>query len=310
MVDSRRAASRAVPGLLGVVLVLSCSRGQRARLERPLTAEPAASDPALNVQKPAPRPSAGCGKHGTLGELSLHASDGSGRSRDFRLYVPASYDAQRPRALVFVYHGASATEDTAAAYGIQTLPDAATKALFVFPQGIPFGRNGVGWNDTCAGYDMVFFDHMLAALKADYCIDEARVFAAGFSWGGDQVTALACCRGANVRAIAAAGCTDEFTNPNDPRSYQNLPCATPGATAVRFTHDSDGDEALSADLFRSTSALYRDLNGCTDAVSATGGACRSYAGCKEPVLECGYPHLGHALPRSWSRDTWNFFARF
>ncbi len=211
---------------------------------------------------------------------------------------------------MFVYHGSNATSAVAESYGIQTLPTAAASALFVFPQGVPFESYGVGWNDACSGYDMVFFDHMLATLTADYCIDETRIFAAGFSWGGDQVTALACCRGASVRAVASAACTDEFSNPKDFRSYENLPCPAAGTTAVRFSFDPAGDEALSADMFASTSALYRTLNGCATSVSAAAGACRSYAGCKEPFLECAYPKLGHGLPKSWARDTWNFFAQF
>jgi len=310
MTTACRTANRARPALLYVGLALACCRNKPARLEQPLTAEPAAPDPALSVIKRALRPSAGCGKPSKTGTLTLHADDGSGRARDFQLLVPASYDPRQPRSVVFVYHGSNATAESAESYGIQTLPGASDSALFVFPQGIPFQSDGVGWNDTCAGYDMPFFDHMLATLKADFCVDESRIFAAGFSWGGDQVTALACCRGASVRAVAAAACTDEFSTPKDYRTYQNMPCPTTGTTAVRFSFDPNGDEALSADMFRSTSALYRTLDGCTDAVSAAGGACRAYGGCKQPFLECAYPKLGHALPKSWARDTWNFFAQF
>ena len=88
-----------------------------------------------------------------------------------------------PLPLSFVYHGVGATETVAKSSGLQDAPGAAASGIFVYPQGIPFQTYGVGWDDTCAGYDMVFLDRMVAALEARYCIDTKRIFVAGFSWG-------------------------------------------------------------------------------------------------------------------------------
>jgi len=220
-----------------------------------------------------------------------------------------TYDATTPLAVTFVFHGANASASDAKSFGLQDAPGARAASLFVFPQGIAFQSYGVGWDDTCSGYDMPFFDHMLTTLAADYCIDESRVFVAGFSWGGDQVTALACCRGDKLRAVAASSCSDEFKDPAHYQSYANLPCPVKNAAAIRFTHATLGDDALKSPLFATTSALFRSFNGCsTNATGVSGSACRSYTGCEAPFIDCAYDGLNHSLPSNWGNDTWAFFS--
>jgi polyhydroxybutyrate depolymerase len=160
---------------------------------------------------------------------------------------------------------------------------------------------------------VVLFDHMLADLEATYCVDERAVFAAGFSWGGDFVAALACCRGDRLRAVAASSCTDDFRTPTDPTSYENLPCPAAGHAAIRFTFDPAHDPAVAPPYYASTRALFASMNGCSSVAtpgSAAVSPCVTYEGCSAPFVECPYPGLGHALPASWSVDTWGFFASF
>jgi poly(3-hydroxybutyrate) depolymerase len=255
--------------------------------------------------------SSGCGHaNSQTGSLHLTTTDGNGTTRNYDLVVPASYDASKPLSLVFVYHGAGGNEAAAKSFGLQDASGAGSAAIFVFPRGISFQQYGVGWNDACSGYDMVLFDHMLAAVQAAYCIDPAKVFAAGFSWGCDQVTALACCRGDRLRAIAAASCTDEYSNGSDYTTYNNLPCPAPKRPAIRFTHDaSGGDEGYAAPLFVTTSALYRSFDGCSATSTPTADAhCSAHASCAQPFIDCGYDQLGHQLPPNWADDTWKFFS--
>ncbi len=257
------------------------------------------------------KPTSGCGKSGAAtGDLHLTTTDGKGVTRDFEVLVPASYVSSKPMALTFAYHGAGGDSSASKAFGIQDAPGAAAASIFVFPKGINFETYGVGWDDGCKGYDMVFFDHMLEALESAYCIDTAAVFAAGFSWGCDHVTALTCCRGNRLRAIAAASCSDEFSDPSDYKTYSNSPCPAPtGGTAIRFTHDSAGDGPYTAAMFTSTSKLYQHWETCTGASTATSPSpCVSWGGCSRPVVECPYPSLGHATPAGWGKDTWSFFT--
>jgi poly(3-hydroxybutyrate) depolymerase len=256
--------------------------------------------------------STGCGLTGKpTGDLHRTTKDGNGTTRDYEVLVPASYDGKTPLALTFAFHGAGGDEAASKSYGLQDAPGARDASIFVFPQGIPFQSFGVGWADACGSYDMVFFDHMLSELEADYCIDPTRVFAAGFSWGCDFATALACCRGARLRAIGANACTDEFGKADDATTYDNLPCPSPGRPAIRFSHDaSGGDSGYPAPLFTTTSALYRTWNGCAaTSKPVSPSPCVAYDGCSSPLVECPIPNLGHSVPGGWGTDTWSFFAQ-
>jgi poly(3-hydroxybutyrate) depolymerase len=227
--------------------------------------------------------------------------------RDYQVMIPTNYDPHKPIAVTFVFHGAGGTSASAEAFGLQAAVGAADSSIFVFPQGIPYQTYGVGWDDSCGGYDMVFFDNMLHDLSSSYCIDTRRVFAAGFSWGCDHVTALACCRGNQIRAIGAASCTDEFADPADYHTYQNLACPVANTARIRFTHDTNSDGAYTQQMFSTTSQLYRSFNACSAAPPRRHGACVTYRGCTHATVECSYPGLGHALPPNWAEQTEKFF---
>jgi len=253
----------------------------------------------------------GCGRPApATGAVRLTAKV-DGKTRSYELLVPSSYDPSKPLALSFVYHGAGGTPETAKAFGLQDAAGAKDASIFVFPQGIAFQNNGVGWDDSCGGYDVVLFDEMLRAIQATYCVDPKRVFVAGFSWGCDHAAALACCRGDKVRAIAAGSCVDEFNDKSDYRTYVNLPCPAKASPGIRFTHDVNGDPGYPGPLFATTSALFRSFNGCaTTAAPVDPSPCKSFTGCTSPLVECAYSGLGHALPPGWNAETWAFFSTF
>ncbi len=242
----------------------------------------------------------------------MQTTDGNGQTRDYDVIVPTNYDPSMPLALTFVYHGAGGDPSQSESWGLQDVPGAGSQSIFVFPKGIPFQSYGVGWDDSCGGYDMPLFDHILAYMQSHYCIDSSRVFAAGFSWGCDQVTALDCCRGDRIRAIAANSCTDEYSNPQDFHTYDNLQCPVQPSAAIRFEHDaSGGDSGYAAPLFTTTSELFQYFNSCTSGPTPISPSpCVSYGGCAELYIECPYPNLGHTLPGNWANDTWSFFSSF
>jgi polyhydroxybutyrate depolymerase len=255
--------------------------------------------------------SAGCNVSGKqTGDFHFSTTDGRGTSRDYEVIVPSNYSPSTAWVVTFVYHGAGQNQVIAKSYGLQDAPGAES-SFFVFPQGVNYLTYGIGWDDSSAGYDMIFFDHMLTSLEDNYCIDARRVFAAGFSWGCDQVTALTCTRGDRIRAVGVASCTDEFGNPSDYRTYQTCPVKNSTA-AIRFTHDaSGGDSGYPSPLFTTTSALYRSFNSCSSsATPISPSPCSSYIGCASPFVECPYSGLGHALPANWAADTWTFFSGF
>ncbi|HLZ99981.1 MAG TPA: hypothetical protein VKP66_18735 [Steroidobacteraceae bacterium] len=258
--------------------------------------------------------SAGCAKHAATGRLKLSALDGNKRTRTYLAEVPADYDAARPYALTFVFHGASGSSSESYSWGLQRAAGASASSIFVFPDGIAYKQYGIGWDDTKAGYDLPFFDNMLKDLETGYCIDSSRIFVAGFSWGADFAITLACDRGDEIRAVAANSASDEFKDTSNYLTYKNLPCRAGRHPPVRFQHAEEGDSAYPPPDFATTSKLFRYLNACPaqSAPAPTGAhpdSCVSYSGCSSEYIECAFDRkLGHGLPPHWAEDTWAFFA--
>jgi poly(3-hydroxybutyrate) depolymerase len=298
---------------------------------------PAPSPMAQSIPIASANRSAGCGKTGqATGALDLTISDGKIPNHRYKMKVPANYDPQVPLPVVMAFHGLAGNPDSAIGFGIQDAPGALDSAIFVYPQGsvytdAPFVGQ-LGWHTQCGSVEMTLVKNILASIEANYCVDQNRIFAAGFSWGCEFVTALNCCEGILLRGISTASCTDEyrkgevtdFKDPNYYLNYDNLNpagvCPGKGNAAIRFTHDSSGgDASYAAPSFTYTSHLYRSINSCSNtsvAVDSTtlsrvnSSACSSFNGCASPVVECSYRNLGHALPANWGSDTWRFFSSF
>jgi poly(3-hydroxybutyrate) depolymerase len=261
--------------------------------------------------------SSGCGKQVAAGALSIvKSTDGAGRGRTYIRLVPSNYDPHRGYSLVFVFHGAGGSATGSFELGLQNVPGAGESAIFVFPQGIPFQKEGVGWDDTNQGYDFPFFDNMVREIEAGYCIDTEEVFATGFSWGGDFSTALGCNRGDTLRAIVVNSASDEFHDTANYLTYEDLPCPSHRYPAVRFEHAAVADPAYPAPDFATTAKLFRYFNQCSaaSAPAPEGGAvtsCVKFDGCSNEFMECSFDaHIGHTLPPDWAQNAWEFIASF
>ena len=255
--------------------------------------------------------SSGCGRpNRQTGSFEAQTVDGRGTARVYRVQVASPYDPNDPLSLTIVFHGGGSDDAGAVGLGLQDVPGAAAASIFVFPRGAPFEDHGIGWDDSCHGYDMPFFDDIVASIEADYCVDPTRVFVAGFSWGCDFVTALACCRGDRLGAVAAASCSDEFSDPGDVRTYANATCPTSSRAAVRFTHAIGGDSLYPAPLFSTTAALFGALNHCASRRTVeTSDSCVALSACSHPVIDCAIPGIDHAPGPNWAADTWAFFKQ-
>jgi poly(3-hydroxybutyrate) depolymerase len=260
---------------------------------------------------------AGCAAKGSpMGLMTVTSKDGEGVARNYLLQVPDGYRADRGYPVVFVFHGAKGTATQAHSWGLQKADGAEGNAIFLFPQGKVWHGHEVGWDDSTKGYDMVFFDNMLHDVEANYCVDTTEVFVAGFSWGGDFATALACDRGDKIRAIAVNSTNDEFHDKSDYRTYRWLPCPSQPYPAVRFEHAIDGDGPYPAPDFATTSKLFQSFDACKAtakpvASPASVTSCVAYDGCKKELVECSFDKsLGHRLPPGWAQGAWDFFKSF
>jgi len=269
-----------------------------------------------NLDHPAPMKS-GCAiaapRRGLLTETT---TDGNQIARTYLLQVPDSYNPKKAYPLIFVFHGKGGTATQSHSWGLQDAKGASENAIFVFPQGILFRDYGVGWDDGNHGYDMPFFDNMIHAVESSYCVDDKEIFVAGFSWGGDFITALACNRGDKIRAMAVNSASDDYGDKSNYLTYRGLPCPSHQQPAIRFEHAAERDSAYPAPNFATTSKLYQVFDRCSShskpvpaTLSTT--SCVSYLACSKELTECSFDQsIGHKLPPNWAQDTWDFFHSF
>lgn len=168
-----------------------------------------------------PYPTAGCGNQavGTVRTVRQAIRVGND-TRFYLLHVPTDYETNTPIPVVFSLHGYGGSGGNHFnVSGWEATSDANT-FIAVAPEG---GYIPQRWNSgsrallTISDLDDVrFFRAMVEELQANFCIDQARVYAAGFSNGGGMVNRLACEMSDTFAAIGivagAVPTTDECAN--------------------------------------------------------------------------------------------------
>jgi poly(3-hydroxybutyrate) depolymerase len=267
--------------------------------------------------------SSGCGaplpaacNNTTTGSCQL---DVNGKTREYFVVLPTGYDNSAPAPVVFAYHGLGGTAASLlptgsgrggyALYGVQPgLPN----AVFVVPQGLAGSDGGTdyGWPNT-GGQDIDFVKAMLTWLETNLCVDKARYFSTGMSYGGMMSENIACQLPDLFRAIGSmAGSL-----------FGGGRSCTGGPIAAWITHgDADTTVDISGDI------TARDMiiknNGCdttnTSTVTLTDRTygdvtCTVYDQCTAgnyPVIWCPVAGMGHAIPSFAGTEIAKFFAQF
>ncbi len=158
------------------------------------------------------------------GFFSLNLPVGS-QTREYILYVPESYDENKPTPLLFNFHGYTQTADFQYNFGsMRHIADTANFIL-VYPQGAQFRGNShwnIGsWTQGSTASDLSFTNAMIDAIAADYNINEDRIYACGYSNGGFFSFELACRLSARIAAVGSVAGnmsdrTFEACNPSHP----------------------------------------------------------------------------------------------
>jgi len=262
---------------------------------------------------------AGCGKAPGL-TSGTHTLQVNGKSRSYILKVPDGYDRNHAYRLVFGFHwlGGTATDvatgrtvenGTWAYYGLQRLAN--NSAVFVAPQGL-----NNGWANS-GGEDVAFTDAMISQIEGALCVDTARVFSVGFSYGAAMTYSLACSRPTVFRAVAVqsggqlSGCDGG-----------SRPVAYLGVHGVR-------DNVLGISGGRALRDRFVRNNGCTaqnpsePAQGSRTHRVTTYAGCSagHPVEWAAFDEGHIAAPqdgaggdsgsRTWvPGEIWRFFTQF
>lgn len=243
-----------------------------------------------------PMPSTGCGAASPgSGRASI---DVGGTSREYILTLPDNYDPNHAYPVVFGFHPLGGSADQVATgfgggyYGLLSL--AQGSAIFVSPEGLD-----AGWANT-QGRDIAFVRAMLDRFRGELCIDEARLFSTGFSYGGMMSFAIGCEMGDVFRAIAPmagalySGCSD-----------QGFPIAMMG-----WHGDVDSVVPLS------DGEMGRDVilgnNQCEPTTAPVEPSpCVTYAGCDDgyPAVWCVFSGDHVPAPNS-AQPIWDFFSQF
>lgn len=231
----------------------------------------------------------------------------SGRTREYLLYVPKSYDRGRPTPLVISLHGAMLWPSSQMYLSRWNRVADEHGFLVVYPAGPGAGPRAwfmEGKATPSRMPDVVFISELIDTLEASYNIDPARIYADGFSNGGGMAFALSCTladRIAAVGMVSAARSLDWAWCP----AHRPVPSIAFQGTADPLVPFDGGRTPAGPDVFpsvRGFTATWARRNGCApNPVAATiapgverleYGNCRGDAGVVLFTLEGG----GHQWP--------------
>ncbi|KAF9024551.1 carbohydrate esterase family 1 protein [Hymenopellis radicata] len=135
----------------------------------------------------------GCGKTHWFNGITHYALlTSSGITRSYSIHAPANYSSTTPYPLVLGFHGSSSIGlFLEADSGLSSSKYSANK-IMVYPNGIGGAWAGPSYATTTVEQDLQFVWDVLAAVRASYCVDSARIYATGMSNGGGFVDSLAC----------------------------------------------------------------------------------------------------------------------
>jgi poly(3-hydroxybutyrate) depolymerase len=243
---------------------------------------------------------AGCGAtdYPMSGKATI---DVSGTQREYILKLPSNYDPSTPYKLVFGWHWRGGTADNVANgtlgggpyYGLEKRANGS--AIFVSPNGIDNG-----WANT-GGRDMAFLKAMLAFFNSKLCIDQARIFSTGFSYGGMMSDAIGLDMADVFRAIAPM--SGAFYSGGNRSSTRPIAMWMSHGDADDVVPLADGEAALN---------VFLKNNGCSaQTAPVSPDPCVAYQGCSagHPVTYCKFSG-GHTPPSFASQAIWEFFSQF
>ena len=213
--------------------------------------------------------------------------------REYFVRLPPTYDPAKPYRLMFTFPGCGGKGDSA--LPLFNAPGA--DAIVVGPS-----PDGLCWVYTADSKDVAFFDEMLTLLEANFCVDQQRIFASGFSSGAWFTNVLGCQRSNVLRAQGTI--SGEW-----PRVDPTI-CSPQSIAGILIQDHSERDfPSRRMELDRLLT-----LNGCSaETRPVLPEPCVEYVGCKSgyPVVWCQTQGQGHSRQDALSVPAlYNFFAQF
>ena len=146
---------------------------------------------------------------GSISNENAISIEHDGLNREYVLHVPSSYNGNSPVPLVFNFHGGSGTA-TGQRY-LSEMDKVADTAGFIvaYPQGSILFNGSSYWNSMIAtegskgtADDIGFISILIDTISSNYNIDLEKVYACGYSNGGDLSISLACYLSDKISAVA------------------------------------------------------------------------------------------------------------
>lgn len=148
-----------------------------------------------------------------------------GQNRSYTLYIPAGYDASTNIPLLFNFHGGDESiQEQIYTSDMSTLADN-SGFIVAYPQALSDPNDGGSTNwlhkDPTDVDDIYFIEALIQRIDENYAIDLSRVYACGYSLGGEFTYELACRLNDRIAAVAAVsrtmgGAQTELCNPSHP----------------------------------------------------------------------------------------------
>jgi len=231
------------------------------------------------------------GSGGDLGKLKTMTWKVGEVTREALVYAPSTSSAKPP--LIFIFHGHGGTAQFAAGRKLG-LHELWPEAVCVYPQGLPTPTPQIdpegkrsGWQKFVGDQqdrDLAFFDQMLKTMKADYRIDEQRVYATGHSNGGYFTYVLWPSRGDTFAAVAPIAATLSIRDYKGQKPKPVLHVAGEKDPLVRFASQEK------------TMDMIRQLNGCDPMGKPAGKNCTEYTSRNGPPVVAFIHPGGHEVP--------------
>ncbi len=229
-----------------------------------------------------------------------------GTPRTALVHVPPTPGgAIEPLPVVVSFHGVNGNAAVQQATdGLLELSDR-EGVVVVHPEGLEVGLNDqvtgiTGWDPDSSQVDEpAFVAAVLDELGATVCIDTGRVFATGFSAGGNIALVVACALPDRIAAVAPVGA-----------AYQPEECEDAPPLPILAFHGRDDlvvpfegrDTAEAGELVPVRTALEAQAgrNGCSGEVTTTDRSPRvrslDWSGCDAPTTLVELDDHGHAWP--------------
>ncbi|WP_437874322.1 alpha/beta hydrolase family esterase [Sorangium sp. So ce513] len=262
---------------------------------------------STDVKAP-PQPSTGCNKPNP--QTGSAQSPLTVAGHQYYVKLPTGYDASKPYPVMIMFNPTGNPISWAEQNAGFEAAGPREAWIRVYPH--PANSNS-GWGAN----DVSFFQPFYDQITDNYCIDKARVFAAGESSGGDFSSILGCEHADKLRAIGPCATKNV---PQYPLNANTRQCT--GQVTSVVIHGKR-DSVVGTENGPKTRDFYTQLNHCEATTTPVEGYtddlsnCVMYQGCDDdyPVYWClhgdpNYSNTNHGWPAFAPKFLWSLFSTY